>query len=470
MRAVRFSGFGGIFGCSPARKAVRAMATFVTPSRWQDEISEQELRECLSIPDGLGEEERREIAVPAIRVRGHTRALLMHAIVDESMTLENLLHRRLFMPKDIVDSLIRFGAVHWSRVPPEIPLDAGVPHADAARKIRQVALETLASSGDMQSMSQKERARLSKSERVLDGSKMIPAFSYIRVHMVPKRFPVFYGVDWARRVIAQGNGYIVMNKPSGLPVPPTVDNIRENVLMGASVALKRHGDDPLYITSRIDQPTEGIVVIGKNPEFVRRFNDLIIERSVQKKYKAAVVVPATTRSHVFDDEILGNVRHSARVNFRLPGLPFLTLVTGPNDATAVECHMIINSVVELDETVSQRLKKRYDIFEGDSVFEIDIDLITGRTHQIRCQLSAMGLPIIGDTLYGPLSDEKLRIALLEDRQDVNSQEDRNERILCEPYGPIALQAYQLHFDSNHDVFDDHLGQPVTFEIEAPWWH
>jgi len=442
------------------------MGTFVSPSRWQDELSEEDLRICLSIPSpDVVKQKRGVVETEAQRIRGHTRAYLVHAIVDVDMTLEDVLCHHISLSRDVADSLIRFGAVHWSRIPPEAP--SYLAHAETALGIRQHAMERLLSSGELDTMSQKQRARLSKTERILEGNMLVPALSYVRIHMVPKRFPVFYSVDWTRNVIADAEEYIVMNKPSGLPVPPTVDNILENLLTGASKAMQGNGKETLLITTRIDQPTEGIVVLGKSPEFVRRFNSLILNRSVSKRYRAAVIVPLERVSSGLDD-ILGDVRHKVRVNFRAPGLPFLTLVTDDNDSSGVESHMIIESARELDGEAAQMLQDMYGISQQDRVYELEIDLVTGRTHQIRCQLSALGLPIIGDTLYGPLADKNLRRMLLENTHSMNAGGD--ERILCEPPGPIALQAYRLQFDANHDVFYDRMGEPVTFQIDAAWWH
>lgn len=448
------------------------MATFVNPSRWQDELSEQELRDCLSIPSCEFVDEKPWWAV--LRVRGHTKAFLVHAITDEDMTLEHLLLHHIELPRDIFERLMYFGAVHWSRIPPEAP--SYLAHADVACDIRHRAMESLVSSGYLETIPQKQRARLSKTERVLNASVMIPAYSYVRIHMVPKRFPVFYRVDWSKQVIAHAEEYIVMNKPSGLPVPPTVDNMRENILMGASKALEARAEDTFLITSRIDQATEGIVVLGKTPDFVRQFNGLIVNRSVRKKYKAAVVVPSDPTMQNLSslggdlDHLLGDVKHNVRVKYRTPGLPFLTLVTDVEDSNSVECHMIIESARELHDEVSQTIKQTFGIYKDDRVYELQIDLITGRTHQIRCQLSALGYPIIGDTLYGPLADEGLRQALLENPHLVVPHVDGKERLLQEPPGPIALQAFCLQFGPDHNVFQDRIGDPVTFEIETAWWH
>jgi hypothetical protein len=52
--------------------------------------------------------------------------------------------------------------------------------------------------------------------------------AYIRVHLHPKRFPGAHAVDWARRVVASTDEYVVVSKPAGVPSAPTVDNWLES--------------------------------------------------------------------------------------------------------------------------------------------------------------------------------------------------------------------------------------------------
>lgn len=55
------------------------------------------------------------------------------------------------------------------------------------------------------------------------------------MHRHPKRFPACGRADWARRVVAETPDFVVVNKPAGVPVPPTVDNLYECVATQASL-------------------------------------------------------------------------------------------------------------------------------------------------------------------------------------------------------------------------------------------
>lgn len=228
---------------------------------------------------------------------------------------------------------------------------------------------------------------------------------YVRVHLEPRRFPVGK-IDWRATVVRHNSEFVVVNKPAGIPVHATIDNQVENVLHQLQVAL----NSPLYITQRLDTEVSGALVFAKAREFQRQFNRLLVERKVKKRYRALVTAPPALGRHV----------HFMQPTPRSPKTVSVSIQ--PN---WLECALTVVSVRPSEA----------------QAFDVEIDLETGRTHQIRAQLSAMGSPILGDSLYGSPKP-----------YEANS---------------IALPGIALFSASTSWSFEG--GQPWSFELPVPWF-
>lgn len=189
--------------------------------------------------------------------------------------------------------------------------------------------------------------------------------TYLRVHKNPRRFPV-QAFNWVDQKVFENDQILVINKPSGLPVPGTVDNIQENLAALISEELK----SKVYVTHRLDVGTSGLLIFAKTKEAQAFINQKLALGEVKKFYRALV--------HGVDLPT-GEWVHYMEPSPRAPKV--VSQVQQPGWAT---CRLNI-----LDQT---------EIFRGHS--EVVIELITGRTHQIRAQLSSMGFPIVGDQAYG----------------------------------------------------------------------
>ncbi|KAK9814867.1 hypothetical protein WJX73_000798 [Symbiochloris irregularis] len=229
-------------------------------------------------------------------------AQVKHLLAKESVLLSEAVSSALDLPQDFVRELIRFGAVHWCAVPPPPPtgdtfLRLGNP--SAAFLARQAAL--------------KEFGQYPAHQTPRRASQDVPVnqHAYIRVHVHPRRSPAFYTCDWKSRVVHDCEEYVVISKPPGVPVAPTVDNILECTLTGAAQAIGFEG--PLLITHRLDRCTEGLTVIGKTTAFVRRFNLLLQGHKGQlhKFYRTLTGTPPP----------LGTMIHHVCINTKIQGMP-----------------------------------------------------------------------------------------------------------------------------------------------------
>lgn len=231
---------------------------------------------------------------------------------------------------------------------------------------------------------------------------------YVRVHLQPKRFPV-QQVDWQASVKYGDDEFIVANKPAGIPVHATVDNQSENVVHQLSVVM----DVPLRITQRLDSDVGGLLILAKTSQFQRQFNQLLVERKVKKRYRALV-----NRAP----------RPGRYIHYMMPGPRSPRIVQCESRSDWLQCVLSIDRVTRLEGPAEVPR------------FEIEIDLETGRTHQIRAQLSAVGSPIIGDKLYGSPTS-------------------------YEVYGRL-LPGIALFSASTSWSLDD--GPPRLFTLEPPW--
>lgn len=190
-----------------------------------------------------------------------------------------------------------------------------------------------------------------------------------RVHTKPRRYNCRH--DWRSLVVFECSDFVILNKPSGIPSHPSVDNAIENSLTQASLALKT----PLFITHRLDTLTAGLIVYAKNNNFVKSFNVQIQNKLVDKKYVALV----ETQS-----ELPRKVIHYMEPSPRAP------------------------------KKVSPTFHENWALCELEVIKQtklhgfswIKINLLTGRTHQIRSQMSELKAPICGDTLYGSTASFK----------------------------------------------------------------
>lgn len=192
---------------------------------------------------------------------------------------------------------------------------------------------------------------------------------YIRAHTEPRRFCV-QNIDWKNLVLFENENFILINKPSGIPTHATVSNLYENVLEQMKLHLKNN----FYVTNRLDVATNGLLVLAKTKSFQTAFNNALRDGKVTKHYEAIV------ENHL---EHPKRIVHYMKNDFTQP-----KILSDKEQEGYLRCELEILNTEKFFSKMNFPLTKTR------------INLLTGRTHQIRSQLSRIGHPVLGDKLYG----------------------------------------------------------------------
>ncbi|AKU92426.1 RluA family pseudouridine synthase [Vulgatibacter incomptus] len=180
-------------------------------------------------------------------------------------------------------------------------------------------------------------------------------------------------------VAFEDDDVLVVDKPAGLPVHPSA---RYFVHTLTSVLRERQGPGEKWdIAHRLDRETSGLVVCGKRPEVTRRLK-MLFERpgQVNKEYQAIVHGwPEDDEARI--DLPLGLLDHPLKVKMGVVPLP--------------------EGKASLTEIRVERRFHREVPWRGPELAVVRCFPRTGRQHQIRAHLAAVGYPIVGDKIYGP---------------------------------------------------------------------
>lgn len=176
------------------------------------------------------------------------------------------------------------------------------------------------------------------------------------------------------QVLHEDNHIIVVNKRVGDIVQgdktgdkPLSDVVKEYL----KEKYNKPGEVFLGVVHRLDRPTTGIVVFARTSKALTRLNDLFKNRETQKTYWAVVKnQPPKT-----EDTLVHFLKRNPK----------------NNTSKAHTKEVSDSKKASLDYKIIKKL---------DNYYALEINLHTGRHHQIRSQLSAIGCPIKGDLKYG----------------------------------------------------------------------
>lgn len=221
-------------------------------------------------------------------------------------------------------------------------------------------------------------------------------------------------INFGIKVLYEDNHILMTYKPAGIlsqedaTGDPDMLTVLKNYL---KTKYNKPGNVYLGLVHRLDRPVAGLMLFAKTTKAASRISEQIRNRTVEKYYRACLngeIQPekGTLKGLIVKDTVTNRVR----------------LTDNLMDKDAKEA--------ELDYQLISR---------KNSISLVEIHLKTGRTHQIRLQLSEAGFPIIGDRKYG---------------------EDRPGR------GDICLESYKMAFD--HPTSKERLTFVLPLNDQWPW--
>ena len=192
------------------------------------------------------------------------------------------------------------------------------------------------------------------------------------------------------KVVYEDNHIIIVNKCSGEIVQgdktgdkPLSDTVKEYIKQ----KYNKPGNVFLGVVHRLDRPVSGLVVFAKTSKALSRLNDMFRTGDVHKTYWAIVKRRDIAMEGTLTDWLTRNERQNK------------------------------SYAHEREVPGAKKAVLKYKVRAvADNYMLIEVKLLTGRHHQIRCQLSHMGCPIKGDLKYGaPRSNPDGSISLLSRR-------------------------------------------------------
>lgn len=181
-------------------------------------------------------------------------------------------------------------------------------------------------------------------------------------------------------VLYEDNHLIIINKRVGDLVQgdKTKDKpLNEIVKEYIKIKYKKPGNVFLGVVHRLDRPTSGIVIFAKTSKALERLNKMLREKEIKKTYLAVVQNKEIPKKNTLIHYLRKNPKNNKAIVFSKPT---------ENTKKAI---LHYKTKAELDH---------YNVLE--------VDLETGRHHQIRAQLAAIKAPIKGDLKYGAKRSNK----------------------------------------------------------------
>jgi len=197
---------------------------------------------------------------------------------------------------------------------------------------------------------------------IYDISKFKAVDKKEKIKYLPKKKEIG---DYDDYVIENNENFIVINKPTGIPVQSGTKSFKN--IIDILKNTKYFENSKPYIVHRLDKETSGVLIIAKNRKYAQLFTSLFRIRKIHKTYLAIVYGKVDKSINLLKDDLI---------------------------------------YYEKNKKIIQKAISNLKIIKSNEGYSyLELNPITGRKHQLRKQLLKIGCPIIGDDKYF-LNDRK----------------------------------------------------------------
>ncbi len=182
-------------------------------------------------------------------------------------------------------------------------------------------------------------------------------------------------VDTNYKIVYEDTNLIAVNKPGNLPCHPAGAYFQNTLWTLISDRL----DTKIYTVNRLDRETSGIILMAKSSEAAKKLSELFVTNQILKKY--TVIVHGT-----FPEKLIAKGHLTSDKNSIIRKKRVFIPMGETKDELFGE--------TEYSET-------HFKLIASNNNFScIEVQLKTGRLHQIRATLCSLGYPVVGDKIYG----------------------------------------------------------------------